>query len=356
MTGRGIDQILPHAGDDRLHEDYVKSALDYVRLAERAHGPVPKPVAFGYVWGAALAEFDRRKPDARIVNLETAVTRSMQHEPKGINYKMSPANAPVLAAAGIDCCVLANNHVLDWGRPGLVETLSTLEHVGLRYTGAGRSQEAASAPAVFATANGARILVFGFASPCSGVPRDWAAEVGAPGVNLIPSLTVGHADEIAERARAARKPGDVVVASIHWGRNWGYEIPESQVRFAHRLIDSGAVDVVHGHSSHHFKAIEVYRNKPIFYGCGDFLDDYEGISGYEEYRDDLVLMYLPTIRTADAALTGLEMVPLQVRNMRLNTPSAADRSWVRDRLDRECRGFGARVRVSPDNALRLEWC
>jgi poly-gamma-glutamate synthesis protein (capsule biosynthesis protein) len=355
MTGRGIDQILPYAGDDRLHEDYVKSALDYVHLAEQAHGPVPKPVAFDYVWGAALAELDRRKPDARIVNLETAVTRSMQHEPKGINYKMSPANAPVLAAAGIDCCVLANNHVLDWGRTGLAETLSTLEDVGLRYAGAGRTQAAASAPAALATASGARILVHGFASPCSGVPRDWAARAGEPGVNLIPSLTDGHADEIAERVRGSRKPGDVVVASIHWGRNWRYEIPEPHIRFAHRLIDSGAVDVVHGHSSHHFKAIEVYGGKPILYGCGDFLDDYEGISGYEEYRDDLVLMYFPTIRIADAALAGLEMVALQVRNMRLNTPSTVDRSWVRERLDRECSGFGARVSVGPDDAFRLEW-
>ena len=82
-------------------------------------------MAFDYIWGEALSELDRRKPDARIVNLETAVTYSVSYEAKGINYKMSPANVPVITAAGIDCCVLANNHVLDWGRPGLIETLST---------------------------------------------------------------------------------------------------------------------------------------------------------------------------------------------------------------------------------------
>jgi poly-gamma-glutamate synthesis protein (capsule biosynthesis protein) len=353
MTGRGIDQILPHPGDDRLHEDYVKSALEYVHLAERAHGPVHRPVAFDYIWGEALSELDRRKPDARIVNLETAVTHGTAYEVKGINYKMSPANLPVITAAGVDCCVLANNHVLDWGRAGLIETLTTLELAGVHYAGAGRSAAAAVEPAVLCTRKGPRVLVFGFALPCSGVPSDWAAGAGKPGVNLIPSLTVEHAEGISETIHGVRKPGDMVVASIHWGRNWGYEIPQAQIRFAHRLIDTRAVDLVYGHSSHHFKAIEVYRNRPILYGCGDFIDDYEGISGYEEFRDDLVLMYFPTIRAADAALVALEMVPLQVRNMRLIPPSTTDRAWVLERLERECARFGTRVGAGSDGTLRL---
>lgn len=355
MTGRGIDQILPHPSDDRLHEDYVKSALEYVHLAERAHGAVHKPVAFGYIWGVALSELDRRKPDARIVNLETAVTHSTAYEAKGINYRMSPADVPVITAVGIDCCVLANNHVLDWGRSGLIETLSTLELAGVHCAGAGHSAAMAARPAVLKTRKGARILVFGFASPCSGVPRHWAASAATPGVNLIPSLTIEHAEAVAQTIHAVRRPGDVVVASIHWGRNWGYDIPEAQIRFAHRLIDAGAVDIVHGHSSHHFKAIEVYRNRPILYGCGDFVDDYEGISGYEEFRDDLVLMYFPTLDATDGVLIALEMVPLQVRTMRFTLASAADRVWILERLDRECGRFGTSVGVGSDGTLQLQW-
>jgi poly-gamma-glutamate synthesis protein (capsule biosynthesis protein) len=355
MTGRGVDQILPHPGDDRLHEDYVDSAVEYVHLAERAHGPVRKPAAFDYIWGEALSELDRRKPDARIVNLETAVTHSTAYEAKGINYKMSPANVPVITVAGVDCCVVANNHVLDWGRSGLIETLSTLELAGVRCAGAGRSAAAAARPAVLDMRKGTRILVFGFASPCSGVPRDWAAGAGKPGVNLITGLTVENADSIAETVHAVRKPGDVVIASIHWGRNWGYSIPETQIRFAHHLIDTGAIDLVHGHSSHHFKGIEVYRNKLILYGCGDFIDDYEGISGYEEFRGDLVLMYLPTLRAGDATLAAVEMVPLQIRNMRLNRASTTDRAWVLERLNRECARFGTRIGIGSDGTLQLEW-
>ena len=119
MTGRGVDQILPYPCDPRLHEPYMDSAIDYVRLAEQAVGPIPRAVDFSYVWGAALEELSHARPDARIINLETSVTRSDAWLDKGINYRMSPENAACLRAAGVDCCVLANNHVLDWGRAGL---------------------------------------------------------------------------------------------------------------------------------------------------------------------------------------------------------------------------------------------
>ena len=85
MTGRGIDQILQYPSHPELHETFVRSAVDYVHLAEKAHGPVPRRVTPGYVWGAALEEFDRYSPDLRIINLETAIASSDEYLPKGIN-------------------------------------------------------------------------------------------------------------------------------------------------------------------------------------------------------------------------------------------------------------------------------
>ena len=90
------------------------------------------------------------------------------------------------------------------------------------------------------------------------------------------------------------RPGSPVIG--------GHEIPDAQRLFAHHLIDVGAVDLIHGHSSHHFKPVEVYRNKVILYGCGDFIDDYVGIRAYEEFRDDLVLMYFAKIRLIERSL------------------------------------------------------
>ena len=124
MTGRGIDQVLPHPSSPVLHEDYVQSAMDYVQLAEAANGPIPRRVNPAYIWGVALDEFNRMRPDARIINLETSITHSDDYAPKGINYRMSPENADCLKAAAIDCCVLGNNHVLDFGRRGLLDTLA----------------------------------------------------------------------------------------------------------------------------------------------------------------------------------------------------------------------------------------
>ncbi len=128
MTGRGIDQVLPHPCNPVLHEYYVESAKGYVDLAEAVNGPIPHGVNPSYIWGAALDEMNRMRPDARIINLETSITHSEDYVPKGINYRMSPENADCLQAAAIGCCVLGNNHVLDWNRRGLLDTLATLQH------------------------------------------------------------------------------------------------------------------------------------------------------------------------------------------------------------------------------------
>jgi poly-gamma-glutamate capsule biosynthesis protein CapA/YwtB (metallophosphatase superfamily) len=146
MCGRGIDQVLAQPCSPEIYEHYLRSAEGYVRLAEQANGPIPRRNGSSYVWGAALGQLERMQPDARIINLETAVTRSHDRANKGINYRMSPENAECLAAAGIDCCVLANNHVLDWGRAGLLETLAVLQKLKVKATGAGRNDHEARAP------------------------------------------------------------------------------------------------------------------------------------------------------------------------------------------------------------------
>src|SRR5262249_35082272 len=149
MIGRGIDQILPHPGDPTLHESSVRDARTYVRLAQEKNGRIPAPAGLEYIWGDALERLRSVGPDVRPINLETSVTTSGDHwEGKPVLYRVHPANARCLASARIDCCVLANNHVLDWGYPGLGETVRTLRELGIQTTGAGLSGEQAAAPAV----------------------------------------------------------------------------------------------------------------------------------------------------------------------------------------------------------------
>jgi poly-gamma-glutamate capsule biosynthesis protein CapA/YwtB (metallophosphatase superfamily) len=357
MTGRGIDQILPHPGDPILYEPYMTSAESYVRIAEEATGPIPRPADFSYIWGDALAELERVRPDLRVINLETAVTRSEAYwEGKGINYRMHPDNLPCITAAGVDCCVLANNHVLDWGYPGLVETLENLEKAGLRTAGAGQTLRQAQAPAVLEAPGKGRVLVFAWGSESSGVPWDWAATDSRPGVNLLKDFSDGTVDEIADQVRGAKQTGDLAIASIHWGGNWGYQVPREQREFAHKLVDRAGIDVIHGHSSHHPKGIEVYKGRPILYGCGDFLNDYEGIAGYEWFRGDLTLMYFVEADPATGELLRLRMTPMQIRHFRLNRASGEDARWLRETLDREGAKLGTAVDLdAADGTLALKW-
>jgi poly-gamma-glutamate capsule biosynthesis protein CapA/YwtB (metallophosphatase superfamily) len=353
MTGRGIDQVLAHPCDPTLHEDYVASARDYVSLAEQANGPIPRRAEPSYVWGAVLDELNRMRPDARIINLETAITRSDDYARKSINYRMSPDNADCLSAAGIDCCVLANNHVLDWGRSGLLQTLATLERLKIKTSGAGRNLLEATVPATLDMADKARLLVFSFGTVTSGIPRNWAATTDNPGVNLLTRLSEAEALRVAEYIVSVKQPGDMAMVSLHWGPNWGYEVSAEQQLFAHTLIDKANVSIIHGHSSHHAKAIEVYHKRLILYGCGDFINDYEGIRGYEEYRDDLALMYFADIEPASGNLAGFEIVPLQIRKFRLGRPSKKDIEWLQQTLQRECQRFGTGIALDPGGRLVL---
>ncbi|MDJ0534834.1 MAG: CapA family protein [Xenococcaceae cyanobacterium MO_207.B15] len=355
MTGRGIDQILPHPSDPFIPEVYLKDAREYVRLAEGANGSIPTTASFSYIWGDALEEWERVAPDVKLINLETSITKSNDYwRGKGINYRMNPENIDCLTAAKIDCCSLANNHVLDWGYSGLVETITTLKTAQIKIAGAGQNLQSAETPAIMEVKGKGRAIAFSFGLTTSGIPVSWAAGKDKPGVNLLLDLSERTVEYIQKQVARVKQLGDVVVASIHWGGNWGYEIPSQQIAFAHQLIDHAGVDLIHGHSSHHVKGIEIYRERLIIYGCGDLIDDYEGISGYQAFRDDLGLMYFATLDSSTGELFNLQMIPTQIKRFRLQGASTSDILWLREILNREGERFGTQVQWDGNKTLILE--
>src|SRR5499426_931792 len=323
MTGRGVDQILPH------------------------------PVDPAWPWGDALGILDDLAPDCRLINLETSITRGGDFAPgKEVHYRMNPANISCLTVARPDVCALANNHVLDFGPAGLAETLDTLAGAGLRAAGAGRDAAEAGRAAVASIPDRGRVSVVSCGTVSSGIPPQWAAGASRPGVDLLPSLSSQVADQVADRARAGGHPGDIAVISLHWGSNWGYEVGREKLAFPHRLIEGG-VDLVPAHSPPHPRPIEVYRGKLILYGCGDFIDDYEGIRGYEEFRDDLRLMFFATVDRGTGCVVGLRIVPLQARRMRLEHATRSDTHLLATILNDISRGYGSRFDRSPDETIDL---
>jgi poly-gamma-glutamate synthesis protein (capsule biosynthesis protein) len=355
MPGRGIDQILQCPGDPTLYERYIKSAQDYVRLAEDENGPIPRGVDLAYVWGDAAAVSANARPDFGIINLETAICNTGHPEPKGINYRMHPKNAAALPRLGIDCAILANNHVLDWGPLGLRQTLDTLRDLRIQTVGAGENAAAAAAPAVLSKAGNHRVLIFGFAAHNSGVPRHWSAGEERPGVNFLGGFNAGEVPRITRLTLAHKQGGDIVIVSLHWGGNWGYEVDAAHKAFAHELIEDAGVDVVYGHSSHHAKGLELYRGKLILYGCGDFINDYEGIRGYEQYRGELALMYLPEIDENNGGkLRALTVAPFRRAKFRLSRAPVEDVWWLKQMLNEQSTGADGKFSVCEDGLLRLK--
>lgn len=329
MTGRGIDQILPNPGKPQIYESYMKDAKRYVRIAEKKNGTIIYPVDNKYIWGDALQEFERMKPDLKIINLETSITTNDSYWPgKGIQYRMHPKNIGSLTVVDKLFCSLGNNHILDWDYKGLKETIKVLEKAGIKHAGAGRNFKEANQPSLIEIKDKGRIVILAYAMYSAGLLNGWEAK--------------------------PNKPGDIVVFSLHWGSNWGYEIKPEETQFVHRLIDSAQIDVFHGHSSHHFKAIEVYKNKLILYGCGDFINDYEGIGGKEHFGSKFALMYFANLDTKTGDLLKLKISPMEKRNFKLNKLDTLQLKWVKERLNRECSRFNGEVFFKKERLL-LKW-
>jgi poly-gamma-glutamate synthesis protein (capsule biosynthesis protein) len=198
------------------------------------------------------------------------------------------------------------------------------------------------------------VIVIALGSVTSGIPTGWAAGARRAGINLATALSDETVERLAARTRRVKQPGDLVVLSIHWGPNWGYRIPPEHRRFAHSAVDRAGVDVVHGHSSHHPLGIEVYSGRPILYGCGDFLNDYEGIGGYEQYRSHLALAYFARLQPG-TGLVDFVAVPFHIKRFALTRSSKDDARWLKDMLSREGRALGTDVELNEEGTLRLRW-
>jgi len=163
-------------------------------------------------------------------------------------------------------------------------------------------------------------------------------------------LTSSHALHPSD-ARTVRNSSPLLSNKIcQSSANWGYHILSEERAFAHALIDGG-FHLLHGHSSHHAKGIELYQQKLILYGCGDFINDYEGISGYESYRADLVVMYLPRIDRTTGRLVSMKMWPFQLQRFQLKRASAEDATWLHRTLVRESAKLGTKIDVHPDGCF-----
>ncbi|GLV59221.1 putative polyglutamine synthesis accessory protein [Dictyobacter sp. S3.2.2.5] len=223
-----------------------------------------------YPWGDTLPLF--QAADVRLCNLECAISdkgRPWSATPKVFHFRTDTKNVAVLHAAHIDAVSLANNHILDFEYEGLFDTISSLKQAGIHAVGAGATLREASEPAIWEV-QGRKL---GFIA-CTDNEPVWAASLERPGTWYVPTqIQDERARYLFEIVRRTKMNVACLIVSLHWGPNWGDVPPPKHQLFAHALIDAGA-DVVFGHSSHVVRGIEVYKNRPIIYGAGNFIDDY----------------------------------------------------------------------------------
>jgi len=316
-----------------------------------------------------VAELSRG--DLAIANLEMPLSRRGTPVPKWANLRSDPELIEDVRRMGIAAVSLANNHMMDFDREALFDTLAACDEASVARCGAGHDLDEAVRP-VMLNAGGLRVALIGVA--CT-VPLESDARPGKPGIaplrihvsfeleigqqaeqpgSMPPVHTWANATDL-ERVSAeivqARAEADLVIVALHWGvpGYWlspcfGEMLAEYQTPLGHALIDAGA-DVIYGHHSHSLHPIEVYRGKPIIYSLGNFLFDWV----LEFMQPESVIARL---HVADGRCS-LELIPLLV-DPTTGFPRLAtgdDARQVLELLDRLSRPFGTTLRIDGDRAV-----
>ena len=287
------------------------------------------------VWGDLTDRL--RALDGLFVNLECCLStrgRPWRRTDRTFLFRADPDWAvPALDRAGVDCCALANNHVLDFEEEALLDTLDHLDDADIARAGAGRTRAEAFEPAAVSVGD----LDVAFVSLTDNTP-EYAATSTSPGTAYVEFDLEDEATRSVVRdtlARARAHDPDLVVASLHWGPNMVEAPPDRFRAFARWLVEAG-VDVVHGHSAHVVQGIEVHRGRPILYDTGDFVDDY---AVDRRLRNDRSFLFELSVSGAGIPVE-LVLSPTEIYDCAVHRAGPEAAEWLRDRMRELSAPFG----------------
>lgn len=200
--------------------------------------------------------------DLVLANLECTASEGGIPQDKQFRFRCDLAALPAMRDAGVDVVTLANNHSGDFGIEAMVESVGNVEDAGLVAVGVGRDEEEAYRPRIV-EASGLRVAVLGFGGVVP-VP-EWHARGDRPG-----QATGYDAERMAQAVAAARREADLVVATVHWGREGADEPRREDVAKARAMVEAG-VDAVFGHHAHRLQPVELVDGVPVFWGLGNFV-------------------------------------------------------------------------------------
>ncbi|WP_139992360.1 CapA family protein [Paenibacillus paridis] len=254
--GGAADPGAEAGAEDRVSLSFVGDLLvaDYVAAVTEREG-------YDYLYKQALLYLS--EPDLTAGNLEFPVTtRGTPVTGTPYVFKGSPDVLPSMRNAGFDIMSLANNHALDQGVEGMLDTMKYLDEAGIEHMGAGNDAAEAFAP-VIKEVRGIKIAYVGLSRV---VPfSSWKADKNTPG--LAESYDIKRATDAISKAK---EQADLVVVMVHWGKERVDQPEAYQTDFGKQYIDAGA-DLVIGSHPHVLQGFEMYKGKWIAYSLGNFI-------------------------------------------------------------------------------------
>lgn len=282
-----------------------------------------------YIWGDTLPIFNQA--DLRVINLECVISdqgHPWDTTPKAFHFQSDAKNVAALKAAGINIVSLANNHTLDFQVEAMIDMLGILKSNDIGTSGAGRDLSEAKAP-VFRKIDDLKV---GFIAFSDNEPL-WEANKN-PGIYYLPvDINDKRAMDLSTLITKISRNVDFLIASIHWGPNWGYRPSPNHIPFARALVDAG-VDLIFGHSCHVTQGIEIYRSAVIIYSAGDFIDDY-AVDPVE--RNDRSFIFM--VEADRHRVNRLKLYPTVIRDFQARLATGEERDQIAATMHNLCRDF-----------------
>ncbi|MBU5439246.1 CapA family protein [Tissierella sp. MSJ-40] len=254
----------------------------------------------GYPWEMVKEYF--QESELTIGNLETSITtRGTKWPDKQFNFRSHPNNLKAMKEAGIDVVTLANNHTLDFGYEGLLDTLRHLDKYEIQHAGGGKNKKEAIEGTIIER-NGLKIGVLSFSRVVPDVR--WYATSKRAG---IVGAYDPHIEEVLNRVKEMKEEADIVILSVHWGIERSTVPRKQEIQLARKAIDAGA-DIIMGHHPHVLQGIEIYKGKPIIYSLGNFVFG---------SRDQLTsTTMIAQININEKNIDNIEIIPCSIVNGR----------------------------------------
>lgn len=264
LLDRGVRQVIDRQGIDQLFSPDIDSVL--------------------------------QSSDVVVGNLECPATKIKAPVFKQYIFRAEPEWLTDLKRHGITHLNLANNHSIDQGREGLLDTYQNILKAGIVPFGAGRNMQEATKPVLLSETPRRVWLVASLQLALENFAH----------LPYKPCVSQQSIDSLCQQIAQLRRNDSecYIIVSLHWGWENHVEVVPRQRYDAHRLIDAGA-DCLVCHHTHTKQPMEWYREKPIYYGLGNFIFDPKR---YINRRGAIVRL---TIIDHDAKA---EEIPIYIRN------------------------------------------